>query len=156
MTTFLHVGKFWMNCCVGCVRGCIFVENHKSMILKILRSDIKEAVVALRNWLFFRRQSFKMGLAIRLADMKQRAWNKQYHVMLVELPDGERLVSVNNQDINRFKRKRWLPKKTGMHELKKEGSIFYSTPLDRNNRSTAADRAAAKEKYLRYARKYMK
>ena len=125
------------------------------MILKAIHSDFKDAVVAFQNWLFFRRQSFKMGLAIRLADMKQRAWNKQYHVMLLELPGGEKLVSVNNQDINRYKRKGWLPKKMGMFELKREGSIFYSTPLDRNNRSTPADRKAAKDKYLRYARKYM-
>ncbi len=124
------------------------------MILKAIHSDFKDAVVAFQNWLFFRRQSFKMGLAIRLADMKQRAWNKQYHVMLLELPGGEKLVSVNKQDINRFKRKKWLPKKMGMLELR--DSIFYSTPLTRNNKSTPEERKAAKDKYLRYARKYMK
>jgi hypothetical protein len=126
------------------------------MIFKIIRSDAKEALVAIRNWVFYRRQSFKMGLAIRLADMKQRAWNKQYHVMMLELPTGEKLVSVNNQDINRFRRKRWLPKNKGMHELKMEGSFFYSTPENRNNKSTPADRAAAKKKYLQYAKSYMK
>lgn len=125
-----------------------------AMILNIIRADLKEALAALQNWLVYRRLSFKMGIAIRLADMKQRAWNKRYHVMLLELPVGEKLVSVNNLDIERFKRKGWLPKRMSMYDMR--DSIFYSTPLNRNNKSTPADRAAAKERYIRYARKFMK
>jgi hypothetical protein len=114
-------------------------------------SDFREFREWLRNWLFYRRQAFKMGLAIRLADIKQRAFNRQYHVMLLVLPTGEKLTSVSRRDIQLFKRKKWLPKKMGMVEL--ERSIFYSTPVNRNNTSTPEDRRRAKEKYMRYARK---
>lgn len=95
-----------------------------------------------------------MGLAIRLADMKQRAWNKQYHVMLIALPGGDKLVSVNRDDIKKMKLKKWLPKKTNMFNLR--DSIFYSTPINRNNKSTPKEREKAKKKYIKYAEKYMK
>lgn len=134
---------------------CVFLhKRNTTMILNIIRADAKDAVIALQNWLFYRRMSFKMSLAIRLADMKQRAWNKQYHVMLLELPSGEKLVSINNLDIERLKRKKWLPKHTSMYDMRE--SIFYSTPQSRNNKSTPKERAAAKERYVRYARKFMK
>ena len=124
------------------------------MILSIIREDFKEFRTWLYNWFVYRRLSLKMGLAIRLADMKQKAWNKRYHVMLLELPGGDKLVSINNEDINRFKRKKWLPKKATMLDLK--DSIFYSTPLNRNNKTSPEERRAAKDKYVRYAKKYMK
>lgn len=127
-----------------------------TMILSIVRTDFREFLATLRNWIYFRRMSIRMGLAIRLADMKQRAYNKQYHVLIMELPSGaERLFSLNNREIESFKRKRWLPKHVTMLDLRKD-SIFYSTPLTRNNRSTAQERRAAKEKYLKYSKRFMK
>lgn len=130
-------------------------------MFKDIIADFKEYRVWLGNWLFYRRHAIKMGLAIRLADMKQKAFNKQYHVMLMEVPVKksrgtcyvDKLVSVNKEEINRLKRKKWLPKNTSMLGLR--DSIFYSTPLSRNNKSTPQDRKAAKEKYLRYAKKYI-
>ena len=121
-------------------------------MFKEMVSDFKEFRVWLFNWLFYRRQSIKMSLAMKLADIKQRAYNKRYHVMLLDLPGGDKLVSVNRDDIERFRRKKWLPKKIGMIELENK-SIFYSTPLNRNNKSTQEERAKAKEKYLKYAKK---
>ena len=94
----------------------------------------------------------KMSLAIHLADIKQKAFNRQYHVMLLELPQGDRLVSINKEEINRFKRKKWLPKKATMLDLRE--SIFYSTPLSRNNKAAPKDRKKAKEKYLKYTKRY--
>ena len=125
-------------------------------MLKDIISDIKEYRIWLLNWLFYKRQSVKMSLAISLADIKQKAWNKQYHVMLLELPSGDKLVSVNRDDIDRFKRKKWLPKNSSMFELVHSSSIFYSTPLSLNNKSTSEERKKAKEKYLKYSGKYMK
>ena len=124
------------------------------MVVEIV-SDFKELYVWFANWVFYRRHAFKLNLAIRLADMKQQAFNKQYHVMLIETPKGDKLVSVNNTDIERFKQKKWLPKNEGMLELKQK-SIFYSTPLTRNNKSTVKQRKEAREKYTKYASKYMK
>lgn len=144
-------------------------------ILDIIRSDFYEYRIGLANWFFYKRHSMKMSLAIRLADMKQQAFNKQYHVMLLELPVKEKvkvkaegkkhtiervrltnkLVSVNRDDIKRFKRKKWLPKRVDMLSLK-DNSFFYSTPLSRNNKSTRQEREAARKKYIKYAKKYMK
>lgn len=126
------------------------------MILSIICSDFKEFKIWLRNFLFYQRQSFKMSLAIKMADIKQMAWNKQFHVMLLSLPAGEKLVSVNRDDILRFIRKKWLPKNTDMFRLVHGNSVFYSTPLNRNNKSTPKERRKAREKYMNYSRKYMK
>lgn len=122
--------------------------------IDIIYSDYKEAKQSLREWFFYRRQSIRMGLAIRLADMKQRAWNKQYHVMLLALPGGEKLVSVNRDDIKKMKLKKWLPKNTNIFNLR--DVVFYSTPISRNNKSTPEERTKAKKKYIKYAEKYMK
>jgi hypothetical protein len=81
-----------------------------------------------------------------------KAFNKQFHVMLMELSSGDKLVSVNRDEINKLKRKKWRPKNASMLDLR--DSIFYSTPLNRNNTSSTGDRKKAKEKYLKY--EYMK
>ena len=126
------------------------------VMLKEIIKDFKEYRVWFYNWFFYRRQSIKMNLAIRLADIKQKAFNKQYHIMLLCLPAGEKLVSVSRDDISRLKRKKWLPKNVSAFSLTHSDSVFYSTPLDRNNKSTPKERKEAKEKYLKYAGKYMR
>jgi hypothetical protein len=108
------------------------------------------------QWCFLKRQAVKMGLAIGLADMKQKAFNRQYHIMLLRLPKGEKLVSLNREDIQQFIRKKWLPKKTTMFQLRHSNSIFYSTPLYRNNQSNAAERKKAKERYVRYSKRWLR
>jgi hypothetical protein len=121
-------------------------------MFKEIISDFKEYKVWFENWIYYRRHAIKMSLAIRLADIKQQAFNRQYHVMLLELPRGSTLVSVSRDDIQVFKRKKWLPRHLGAVEL--ANSVFYSTPLCRNNKSTAEDRRLAKTKYLKYATRY--
>ncbi|MDR1089934.1 MAG: hypothetical protein LBL79_02570 [Prevotella sp.] len=123
-------------------------------MFKDIVSDFKEYRIWLLNWLFYRRHAIKMNLAIRLADMKQKAFNKQFHVLLMGLPSGDKLVSVTRDEITKLKRKKWLPKNACVLSLR--DSIFYSTPLDRNNKSTPEERQKAKEKYLKYAKKYMR
>lgn len=123
-------------------------------VFKTIYTDYKEAKQSLKAWFFYRRQSIKMSLAIRLADMKQKAWNKQYHVMLIELPSGDKLVSINRDDIKKMKLKKWLPKNACVFSLR--DSIFYSTPLSRNNKSTPKERKQAREKYIKYAKKHLK
>lgn len=97
-----------------------------------------------------------MNRAIKLADQKQQAENLQNHVMIYTDPMmGDILEPVNKYQIDQLKRDGHLPKRSCMIELQR-CSIFYSTPLNRNNKSTAKERAAAKKKYLEYAQKYMK
>jgi hypothetical protein len=123
-------------------------------MFKEIVSDFREYRVWVHNWMFYRRHAVKMSLAIRLADIKQKAYNRQYHVMILSLPKGDSLVSVSRDDIQVFKRKKWLPKHLGAIEL--SGSVFYSTPAGRNNKSSAEERRLAKEKYLKYAKTYRK
>jgi len=125
-------------------------------MIKEIIQDFREFRVWFGNWFFYKRQSWKMSLAIRLADIKQKAFNKQFHIMLLTLPAGEKLVSVTRGDIERLKRKKWLPKDLNFFSLKHSNSIFYSTPVSRNNKSTPEERREAKEKYLKYAGKYLK
>jgi hypothetical protein len=115
-------------------------------MLKEIYLDFKEFGAWVKHYMFYWRHSLKMNLAIRMADIKQKAFNKQYHIMLIELPNGARLTSVNNEEIRMLKHKKWLPKHLSMVELKQ--SIFYSTPSSRNNKSTPEERKEAKRKYL--------
>jgi len=122
-------------------------------MFKEIIQDFKEYYVWLSNWSFYKRQSIKMSLAIRLADIKQKAFNKQYHIMILSLPQGEKLVSVSKSDIQIMIRKKWLPKDISYFSLIHGNSIFYSTPLSRNNKSTPEERKSAREKYMRYLKK---
>lgn len=124
-------------------------------VISIVRSDLRDLKVFLHNWFAYRRQSFKMNLAMIMADIKQKAWNKQYHVVLLELPTEDKLVTINREDFFRFKRKKWLPKQIQWTDFLRS-SAFYSTPLSRNNKVSKKDRNAAKKKYMKYAKKYMK
>ena len=119
-----------------------------------LIQTIKELRVWLSDFLFFRRHAFKLALAIRLANMKQRAFNKRYYVMLIETSKGDRLTSINNDEFKTFKRRGWLPKR--MTHLDLEREAFYQTPIGLNNSFDSTQQQASKERYLRYAGKYMR
>lgn len=123
-------------------------------MFKDIVSDFKEFRIWFFNWLFYRRHTIKMNLAIRLADMKQKAFNKRYFIMLLELPSGDRLVSINNDEFKKLKTKKWLPK--NMNYLDLEEQSFYQTPLSKNNTVNKKERVKAKKKYLKYAKKYMR
>jgi len=122
-------------------------------MFKEIIQDFKEYGIFLKKWIFYKRHSIKMSLAIRLADIKQKAFNRQYHVMLIALPSGDRLTSINREDVKILVRKKWLPKDTTYFGLTHSDSVFYSTPISRNNKSTPEERKEAREKYLKYVKK---
>jgi hypothetical protein len=114
-----------------------------------------EFLLWLRDFLFYYRHSVKLKLAVMLADMKQKAFNKRYFVVLVETPQGEdRLVSINNNEFKAFKRRGWLPKEMSFLEL--EEYSFYRTAVGLNNKQSSQEREKARKMYLRYARKCMR
>jgi hypothetical protein len=117
-----------------------------------IRQDFSEFGAWMNGWLYLRRQSVRMRMAISLADLKQRAFNKQYHIAIMDLRKGERLVSICRSDFERFKRYKWLPKNLKFFNFVHSDAVFYSTPLDRNNKSSFAERKQARERYARYAR----
>lgn len=110
----------------------------------------KELITWVVEWFVYWKLALKMTMAIKLADIKQRAFNRQYHIMLLATKTGDKLVSVSRDDVLRLKRKKWLPKNFTMFDLSHSRSIFYSTPLSRNNKSTREERDKAREKYFRY------
>jgi hypothetical protein len=99
-------------------------------------------------------EAFKLKMAMLLADIKQAARNKRYHVLFIVtginkqgLPI-EKLRSINEEEFNYCKRMKWLPKRMTFLEL--ERKAFYSTPLRRNNSQSREQRRRAMKKYMRY------
>lgn len=116
-----------------------------------LKSEVKglvnEAIGFIKSWWAYKRMGLRMQYAIRLADVKQRAYNKQYHIMLV----GRTLTSLTRdefhilQRVGRFDRKlKWA--------TVKERMVFYSTELNRNNTQSKEERKKAVAKYMEYAK----
>lgn len=125
--------------------------------MKEIIQDLKEAWKWLGDWLYLRRHAIRLRLAMSLADMKQRAYNKRYFVVVAVTGrdkygrERERLVSINKDDFKVLKRRKWLPR--DMDYLKLAETCFYQTPLSRNNKLCREEQMKAREKYLRYARK---
>lgn len=99
-------------------------------------------------------EAMKLRLAIWLADIKQRARNRRFHVVFMTVginKQGEpitRLRSIDNEGFKWCKRQGWLPKRMTFLEL--ERKAFYSTDLNRNNAQTREERKRAMDKYMRY------
>jgi len=99
--------------------------------------------------------AIRLRLAIWLSDLRQKAYNKRFFVVLVVTgyKNGKeilRLRSISNAEFKYCKRKGWLPKKMSYLELSQKA--FYQTELGLNNRERYQAREQAKEKYLRYQR----
>jgi hypothetical protein len=123
-------------------------------MFKGITNDFREFRLWALNYLFYRRHAIKLKLAVALADIKQKAFNKRYFVVLLEMPDRDRLVSINNKEFEVFKRRKWLPKKMTYLEL--EEYSFYQTNLALNNKQSKEKRTEARKKYLKYAGRCMK
>lgn len=117
-----------------------------------IQSELKSFITELIDWAkkMFKlwRQYVRLKLAIRLADMKQRAFNRRYYIMLMEYHGHERLVSVSREDLKRLKRKKWLPKWFSHIDATRE--CFYMTDLSRNNTLSREAREQAMRKYRKY------
>ena len=120
------------------------------MLLQIIKSDFKEYSNLLKKWLFYRRHATKLSLAIRIADMKQLAFNKQITVIL---NSNRKFEWWTNTDFKTAKRKKRIPKNWGALDLAQV--TFYQTPVSRNNRTSKEDRAKFKAKYMDYAERFM-
>jgi len=121
------------------------------MLVHIIRSDFREYNHLINKWLFFRRHALKLNLAIRVADMKQQALNKQVTVIL---NSKRKFEWWTNTDFKKAKREKRIPKNWGAIDLAQV--TFYQTPLNRNNRTSKEERKKYKEKYKKYAERFMK
>lgn len=86
-------------------------------MFKTIKKDLAAAIKWIREYLFHKRHSIRLSLAIKLADMKQKGWNKQYFVIFSQT---DKLISLNNDEIERMKR---LPRYT-REQRKKIESIL--------------------------------
>jgi len=127
------------------------VIKDYAMLLQIIMSDFREYYHLIMKWLFYRRHALKLSLAIRVADMKQKALNKRITVVL---NSKRKFEWWTNTDFKKAKREKRIPKNWGALDLAQV--TFYQTPIDRNNRTSKEDRAMYKDKYLKYAERFIK
>lgn len=119
-----------------------------------MKEFFKELVLHVKMWWVLGLEAIKLRLAMWLSDMKQKATNKRYFVVLLTIGytskgmPKTRLRSINNEDFKRLKRIKWLPK--SMTTLDLQQKCFYATSLSKNNKWTYEDRQKAKARYLRY------
>jgi hypothetical protein len=108
-----------------------------------------------RDYLFYRRCAIRVSLAIRLADMKLKAMNRRQWVLPIDVGGGaERLKVFDNRGFERMKRAGWLPRRMNFVELCER--CVYMTPLSRINKTDPEERRKAREKYLRYSRRFLR
>lgn len=62
---------------------------------------MNEFIKYIKELLFYKKLSFRVSLAIKIADYKQKAFNKQYFVIL---SDSDKLIAINNTEVERMKR----------------------------------------------------
>lgn len=123
-------------------------ERIKELIVEAL-SHLRAAAIL---WI----EAMKLKLAVYLSDIKQKARNKRYFVVIATVgidKNGrpiDKLRSINNQEFKHLKRIGWLPKRMSYLELSEK--CFYSTDLKRNNKQTKEERTKAMERYIRYQR----
>ena len=94
----------------------------------------------------------RLNLAIKLADAKQRAYNKRYFVIS---DYRNKLTVLNNNDIEWLKKARLMKKNVTHIEIMRD--CFYYTPLNKNeegNKLSKAERLNRKAKWLDYMEKY--
>ena len=124
----------------------------KEKIIELFSELTYHARLSITLWI----ESIKLRLAIHLADIRQKARNRRYFVVLVHAgftKNGkpiEKLRSIDNEMFKHLKRVGMLPKRMTTVELHQKS--FYATPLSRNNSLSREDRRKAMQKYMRYQR----
>ena len=130
------------------------IKNYISELTTSANEFFKELAFFVRSYIILRVEAFKLKLAIGLADIKQRAKNHRFHVVLMEVGFDKRgnvirrLRSIDNDAFNICKRRGWLPKRMSYLEMEKQA--FYSTKISLNNSYSKEDRKKAMDKYIRY------
>jgi hypothetical protein len=75
--------------------------SKANYMIKAIISDLKKLKQWAKQYLFYRKHALRLKLAIKLADMKQKAFNKQYFVVL---SSNNKLISLNEAEVNTLKK----------------------------------------------------
>lgn len=103
----------------------------------------------IRQWIFLKKKSIQLTLAIKLCDLKQQAFNRRYFVIL---DYNDKLISLSKEDVNRMKKRRLIDK--GITHLDLMEKSFYYTPLSRNDntRISREEQKKRKENYIKFVK----
>lgn len=119
-----------------------------------MKEFLKEVWLHVRSSWILGVEAFKLRLAMFLADLKQKARNRRFFVVLMTVGKDKhqreitRLRSIDNEGFKYCKRMGWLPKHMSNVELQQKA--FYATPLSRNNTHTREERDKAMKRYMQY------
>lgn len=119
-------------------------------MLKEIISDFREYKIWIREYLQVRRYAIRFTLARHMADMMQKAMNKQISVVL---NSNKRFEYWTSDTLKRRKKEGSVPKNWSMYPEVAQVT-FYKTGINLQNKTTLEERAEYKAKFIRYAKKY--
>lgn len=121
-------------------------------MLKEIIKDFKDAKAWLKEYLQVKRYAFKFNLARLMADMMQKAMNRQISVVL---NSNKKFEYWTSDTLKRRKKEGSVPKSWSMYP-EVAMVTFYKTHEHANNKLTKAEIAEYKNKFVRYAKKYFR
>lgn len=103
----------------------------------------------IRQWIFLKKKSIQLTLAIKLCNLKQQAFNRRYFVIL---DYNDKLTSLSKEDVNRMKKIRLIDKSITHLDLMEKS--FYYTPLSRNSNTgiSREEQKKRKENYMKFVK----
>lgn len=121
-------------------------------MFKEIITDFIEFKIWVKEFLQVRRYAFRFMLARNMADMMQKAMNKQIHVIL---NSSKRFEYWTSDTLKRRKKEGTVPKSWSMYPEVAQVT-FYRTGINMQNKTTPAERAEYKAKFISYAKKYFR
>ena len=101
-----------------------------------------------KEWLYLKKKSIQLTFAIWLCDLKQKAFNRRYFVIL---GSNDKLLSFCKRDIDKLKRLNFLDKHMSHLDLM-ENSFYYTALSLNGNGISLEERMKKRKKYLDYVR----
>lgn len=120
-------------------------------MIKDIIKDYLEFKLWIKDFLQVKRYAFKFNLARNMADIMQKAMNKQISVVL---NGNKKFEYWTSETLKRKKKAGLVPKSWSMYP-EVEKVTFYKTSSSMQNKTTKEERAVYKEKFIKYAKKYM-
>lgn len=117
------------------------------MRTKPKKSATNRFLLGIKMYFYLLKKSIALSLAISFANLKQKAFNRRFFVILNH---NDRLITVCNNDIKRLKQKGYLSKNLTHYDVLEKS--FYYTPVSRNNsdKITPQQRRRKRRLYLAY------
>lgn len=112
-------------------------------------SPFNRFIFGIKIYFYLLKKSISLSLAISFANLKQKAFNRRFFVILNH---DDRLMTVCNADIKQLKQNGYLPKHLTHYDILEKS--FYYTPVSRNNSNqiTPEQRRRKRRLYLAYMR----